>query len=169
MNDQIISPCHLSDRKIFSFEEEVAPLFDKDDNEEIANNNDLSLACEPDEFLQLSKKNTGNVVEIEEVKLSNSPQNSNHLSASFKGKGVKNTIEIDQLDNSQESSSDSLQRRQDLLEESVVTSSAYSAMVDLNMMVDDILTAKRHPSIKAEKKRRFKMTEEQSGILETEY
>jgi len=46
------------------------------------------------------------------------------------------------------------------LEESVVTSSAYSAMVDLNMMVDDILTAKRHPSIKAEKKRRFKMTEE---------
>ena len=40
---------------------------------------------------------------------------------------------------------------------------------DLNKLVDFILTSKRRPTTRRERRRRFKMDETQTGILENEF
>ena len=47
-----------------------------------------------------------------------------------------------------------------LKEENEIVRECMSTNLDLETVVDDILSAKRHPSISKEKKRRFKMTAE---------
>lgn len=47
-----------------------------------------------------------------------------------------------------------------LKEENEIVRECMSTNLDLETVVDDILSAKRHPSISKEKKRRFKMTTE---------
>lgn len=48
----------------------------------------------------------------------------------------------------------------ELKEENMLMKECLSANLDLETVVEEILSAKRHPSVKKEKKRRFKMTEE---------
>ena len=80
-------------------------------------------------------------------------------------------INVDQIDISEDSSTPSFKADKvgSDCSSPLISGSAYNSTLDLNMMVDEILTSKRHPSIRKEKKRRFKMTYEQAQILEAEY
>lgn len=74
-------------------------------------------------------------------------------------------IKVDQIDISEDSSTPSFKADKvgSDCSSPLLSGSAYNSnCMDLNMMVDEILTSKRHPSIRKEKKRRFKMTYEQA-------
>ena len=107
-----------------------------------------------------------------EVEYFVSPQNAKQNDKKVQLDQERIKIDLEKVDSSDDCETPfhyQAQMANTLKNEEVIISECLSQQQDLEAMVDDILYSRRHPSIRKEKKRRFKMSDDQAAILEYEF